>query len=506
MAAQFLFNKIQDINSFNLGVAGGGNLIGLNVGAAEKATDGKDALGKDHNADGRGNGFNVPSLLGIWSVQPYYHNGSCETLACVVGNAQHRTAKGTRPDASGNPADQAKVVTFLQALDADTNPISNLYVKTHDLFLEPSAPIVGDPVKPGANLSVFGPQIDFNALIGQAIKVKFTISKFGSSTPINSQEKDVPNFTVDFGQQSILADTAVTLPNEPGLYVLEVKVDSSNVFPEDRENDNTARRLFRVRAAPPDKTAPVVTSTVINDDAAVTSNRNVAVKFNANDPTSPSGQSTSGLDSFCIVRYYYNNVQRRWVEQECDFRSLPPPDGSGNFVVQTQLPDRVGVNYVFVWVKDKAGNISKTPGFDFINFIPSGERSIDRNDRRIFRIRLNAGQSATFTITPSLGDVDVPVFKDGSFQSASANSGTQVETVTVSSTVNDTVFQIEVRAVVNSRFSVASAAALAGFLRPAAASGAPAAVGDTTITVAGPPALQTAIGDARPINLPAILR
>jgi len=47
---------------------------------------------------------------------------------------------------------------------------------------------------------------------------------------------------------------------------------------------------------------------------------------------------------------------------------------------------------------------------------------------------------------------------------------------------------------------------LAGFLRPAAASGAPAAVGDTTITVAGPPALQTAIGDARPINLPAILR
>ena len=119
-------------------------------------------MGKDHNVDGRGEGFNVPSLLGIWAVPPYYHNGSCETLACVVGNAQHRTAKGTRPDVLSNPADQAKVIAFLQSLDADTNPISNLYVKSHDLFLEPSAPIAGDPVKPGANLSVFGPQIDFN--------------------------------------------------------------------------------------------------------------------------------------------------------------------------------------------------------------------------------------------------------------------------------------------------------------------------------------------------------
>jgi hypothetical protein len=507
VGAQFLFNKLQDINSFNLGVAGGGNPIGANIGGAEKSFDGKDALGKDHNLDTRGNGFNVPSLLGIWAVQPYYHNGACETLACVVGNQQHRTAKGTRPDVLSSPADQAKLVTFLQSLDADTPPISNLYVKSHDLFLDPSAPIAGDAVKPGANLSVFGPQIDFNALVGQPIKVRFTISKFGSSTPINSQEKDVPNFTVDFGQQAVVADNAVTLPNDPGLYVLEVKVDSTEIFPEDRETDNTARRLFRVRAAPPDKTAPQITSTLINDDAAVTSSRDVTIKFGASDPASPSGQTTSGLDSFCIVRYYYNNVQRRWVEQECDFKTLPAPDSGGNFAVQTQLSDRVGVNYVFVWVKDKAGNISKTPGFDFINFIPAGERSIDRNDRRVFRLRLNAGQSATFTITPSLGDVDVLVFKDGSFQSASANSGTAPETVTVTSTANDTLFQIEVRAVVNSRFSVAAAAARAELIQPTVAGGAPAgAVDDTTITVSGPPALQTAIGDARAINLPMIIR
>jgi len=513
VGAQFLFNKLQDINSFNLGVNGGGNPIGANIGGPEKATDGKDALGKDHNGDGRGNGFNVPSLLGIWAVQPYYHNGSCETLACVVGNVQHRTAKGTRTDVLSDPANQAKVVTFLQALDADTNPITNLYVKSHDLFLDPSAPIAGDTVTPGANLSIFGPNINFIDLINQPITVKFTISKFGASTPINTQEKSVSAFTVDFGQQPVSADNAVTLPNDPGLYVLEVTVDSGKVFPEDRENDNTARRLFRVRAAPPDKTPPQVTSTVINDDAAITQVRDVTVKFNANDPASPAGQTTSDLDSFCIVRYYYNSIQRRWVEQECDFRPLPNRGTGGSFEVQhVQLPDRVGVNYVFVWVKDKAGNISKTPGFDFINFIPSGDRSIDRNDRRIFRIRLAVGQSLSLTVTPTLGDVDTTVFQGITSpvrcDISAIRNGTTAETVTVpSGGCTGTEFQIEVRAVVNSRFSVTAAATLAGLLQPQSSGGAPAAApADPAPTVAGPPSLQTAIGDARPINLPNIMR
>ena len=58
----------------------------------------QDALGRDYNGDGKGVGYNVPSLLGINAVPPYYHNGACETLACVVGNAKHRTANGRLPD------------------------------------------------------------------------------------------------------------------------------------------------------------------------------------------------------------------------------------------------------------------------------------------------------------------------------------------------------------------------------------------------------------------------
>ena len=106
VGAQYLNRFLRDIGSFNLGVSGAGNPIGSNVGAVEKATSAlngvvqaaPDALGIDYNNDGQGNGFNVPSLLGIDAVPPYYHNGACETLACVVGNLKHRTANGKQPD------------------------------------------------------------------------------------------------------------------------------------------------------------------------------------------------------------------------------------------------------------------------------------------------------------------------------------------------------------------------------------------------------------------------
>ena len=80
----------------------------------------QDGLGIDFNGDGKGIGFNVPSLLGIYASPPYYHNGACESLACVVGNFKHRTANGRLPDRLGDAPDQAKVVAFLETIGAGT--------------------------------------------------------------------------------------------------------------------------------------------------------------------------------------------------------------------------------------------------------------------------------------------------------------------------------------------------------------------------------------------------
>jgi YVTN family beta-propeller protein len=132
VGAQFVFGFLRDIGSYNRGVPGKGNDLGNNIGGDEKAAPGLnaqgvsqpplDALGFDFNGDGKGSGFNVPSLLGINAVPPYYHNGACETLACVVDDPKHRTANGTIPDGLTNATDRAAVVAFLRSISAQTPP------------------------------------------------------------------------------------------------------------------------------------------------------------------------------------------------------------------------------------------------------------------------------------------------------------------------------------------------------------------------------------------------
>jgi hypothetical protein len=85
---QYLNRFLRDIGSFNIGVAGEDNPLGDNIGAVARAAPAlvegvaQPAQGalKDYNNDGRGNGFNVPSLLGIHASPPYLHNGACETV------------------------------------------------------------------------------------------------------------------------------------------------------------------------------------------------------------------------------------------------------------------------------------------------------------------------------------------------------------------------------------------------------------------------------------------
>lgn len=131
VGAQYLNRFLRDIGSFNLGVPGQGNNLGNNIGADEKAAPtvaagalvaGQDALGIDYNSDGRGIGFNVPSLLGLHAVPPFLHNGAAESLAAVVSDVKHRTDNGRRPDGLSDTNDQAKVVKFLESIDVHTVP------------------------------------------------------------------------------------------------------------------------------------------------------------------------------------------------------------------------------------------------------------------------------------------------------------------------------------------------------------------------------------------------
>lgn len=514
VATQYIDRFLAEVGTFNLGVTT--PVDGKLVGALEKANrantsseNGFDALGIDYDANGTGPGFNIPALLGIGQLPPYYHNGSCETLACVLSNQTHRSA-GRGQDILNTAGERSDVVAFLQTLDAETEFPLNLYVDRHDIFTDPPTVFKGTTVSIGANISLFGTKADLAALspAGFTVRLTFSTNAGSDSQQVTLTEAD---FNQDFGQAVVEANFSVPADVQ-GNGTVTVEVDSDEAVLEARENDNEATRRIRLFNPPPDRTPPVVNSIFISDDSPfndadqIATTRNVQVKIVATDPASPSPAPTSGLESFCLVRYAYSVSLRRWVEESCVFRPLPDPVAADTFIVDTQLRPFEGVGYVFAWVKDGDGNISRTPGFDFISFIPGNPINLNRNDVRLFRI--STASPLEFTFTPSFGDVDVSVFQGFGTSAVrcelSANNGVVPEVVTIGSApCTGTDFQIEVRAIANSRFTV-NAAAGRGLVASAdevsllAASNVP--------LVGGPPALRTAIADETQIFLPVVLK
>ena len=117
----------------------------------------------------------------------------------------------------------------------------------------------------------------------------------------------------------------------------------------------------------------------------------------------------------------------------------------------------------------------------------------------------------TFTFTPDFGDVDVSVFDDFTNPNAariaiSANNGALPESVTISGPGRR---QIEVRAFVNSRFTIGLGNGVVLGATDGPASAASTELPGTPL-VAGPPALQTAIGEpglvVSYLYLPLVLR
>ncbi|MFN8445211.1 MAG: beta-propeller fold lactonase family protein [Caldilineaceae bacterium] len=504
--AQFLPRFLNDILSFGLGTPA--NPIGNNIGGTEVNEVGLLALGKDHNNDGKGNGFNPPSLLGIWHVQPYYHNGACESLACVLSDANHR-AKGLnsgQSDPLSSAANQAKVVAFLQSLDADTKSPFDLRLYSHDIFVDPPVVNRGAQVVIGANVQLFGGRADLinvaNELGLTAIPVRFETN---SGLPAVDVDLPITAFKQDFGQATVTATWNVPT-DAPTIVRITVSVDPENVIPEDREGNNEQSRRVRTRAVTGDTTPPVVTSLRISDDDPFNDNdpfvttRNVKVKIVASD-TAP-----GTVKDYCLVGYKYDAVNRRWVELSCTFTPLPAPENgtTDTFIVNKQIDPTQGVVYAFVWVRDNSGNISRTPAFDVVSFISGDPINLHRNDVLILRIPVPAGQNFTLKADVEYGNVDIAVFDDFTNPNAALcgftdNSGDADETIALPGDcpASPGRLQVEISAIKNSRFTISLTPGTADEVASVAASNATEISADepSTPLVAGPPALQTAIDE-----------
>lgn len=508
-AGQYLNRFLSDIGSYNLNVPGQGNTIALQpeIGGVEKDTAGKDALGKDFNGDGKGNGFNIPSLLGIWAVQPYYHNGACETLQCVLADVNHRKKGHSGPDILADTGKQLKVVAFLKSLDAETDFPFDLSIRAHDISVTPPAALKGSTVEIVANVSLFGVKSDLIAL-GNALGINHVVVHFKSTALGLDKDENLPfsAFVQDFGQAPVT--TTLTIPaNLSGNHgQIEVTVDANQQVQESDENNNVAQRNITFNNPQQDTTPPKVVSVAISDDNPfndndfTTASNNVKVKLVVSDPA---GNGTpSGVKQFCLVSYYYDFVTRFWIPTPCVFANLPAsvtghPD---TFIVSTQLNSIAGISYVFVWVRDGAGNFSIRPGFDFISFVPTGFVNLNRNDVLILRFVLKPGENLQVSANMGnggFGDVDLVEFENfldpnSARGDVSAHNGSATETVNANGPATGFgLRQVEIHAVVNSQFKIT----VTPTAQAASAKPAEELVFGSGISVAGPPALASAIGE-----------
>lgn len=71
-----------------------------------------------------GDGFVPPSLLSIGAFpQTFLHGGTAGSLVEVLNNVTHRSAGTSGVDTLSNPSDRARIVRFLQSIDASTQPV-----------------------------------------------------------------------------------------------------------------------------------------------------------------------------------------------------------------------------------------------------------------------------------------------------------------------------------------------------------------------------------------------
>jgi cytochrome c peroxidase len=80
---------------------------------------------------GNPGGFNVPSLLGVGSSAPYFHNGSAQTLEAVF--AQHELPAGGTIETVLSAGDRQNLLAFLRALDGRTS----IFQSDTDKFRKP---------------------------------------------------------------------------------------------------------------------------------------------------------------------------------------------------------------------------------------------------------------------------------------------------------------------------------------------------------------------------------
>ncbi|MEM7112655.1 MAG: CARDB domain-containing protein [Chloroflexota bacterium] len=314
------------------------------------------------------------------------------------------------------------------AVSSDT--ADDLFVHDYEFWVSPpSGPQVGQTATIGVRVHRLG---GFDSLTnvpvafyeGDGITNPVSEGKFLGETVIETLE---PNETA--------VATIDIIRQEAGRFRIHAVVDPENSTPETTQQNNIASRTLQVRPIG-DNTTPSPPVVAINDGTPWTRDQKISIDLDL-----ASGRQATSLTprSLMYVEYIFIQSAQSWVPVRHS-GWIPVAGNTADF--QWQLNEQPGLHYMLVWTADAEGNISTTPGRQYINYAPETS-SLLTDEGHLYRWLLEIGEQLHVRVTPLSGDPDLYVWNPDGTSAGTSQTADQVDEVIVTATQSG-LHQIEV--------------------------------------------------------------
>jgi len=316
----------------------------------------------------------------------------------------------------------------------------DLYAQSQELWLDPVAPQVNETTKLRLLVHRQGGSAPLDNL-----PVRF-FAQSGAQAKQLLGTVNVPSIITNGQMATLPLSWQPTLTGEVELTAI---IDPDNSVAESSENNNTVTLKVTVQGAAEDKLAPHVDSlTIANGQRSVTDTF-VYLAMTASDPL-----PGSGVTELRYVEFEFSQGAKLWVPVWASDWLISNTVNSTYYA--HQLTPMSGLHYIQAWARDGAKNVSHYPYQQQIEYLPPQE-SITRDQARVYRRELVAGQTLAVTIKSQSGDPDLyiwpPDFSTGRPPWVSNLTLNAVEYLCVTAPVSGT-YQVEVYGYNSARYEI----------------------------------------------------
>ena len=316
-------------------------------------------------------------------------------------------------------------------------PTEDLFAQAQELWIDPVAPRAGTAAKLGM---VVHRQDGTQSLTNVLVRFAANGSLIGDAVvPLLAPNSQSSTEWLEW------------TPLQEGSYQIIARIDPNNQIQEASESNNVVTRTITVLPPAADTLAPRVDSLTIGDGRATVTSTQIYLNASATDyPV----DNPSGVASLRYIEFEYNAGNRLWLPiQDSDW--VPYAQAQSNY--RWTLSPVGGNHFIQAWARDHAGNVSTYPYQASVDYVPPTDR-VGRDQTRIYRRTVAAGDRIEVTVRPQSGDPDLfiwpPNWQDGAPPWVSNLTGPAVDTMVIPSAPVSGTYQIEVYGYARSDYEI----------------------------------------------------